>query len=68
MPLLGYVDDFLLVQNEDVIALFSCLVLAFCAMFDIPISHASCLAGVQSGWLFGFGSGTFCVPLDKSQA
>ena len=38
--LLGYVDDFLLVQDEDVIALFSCHVLAFCTMFGIPISYA----------------------------
>ena len=67
--LLGYVDDFLLVQDEDVIALFSCLVLAFCAMFGIPISYAKLQLGrgiVWIGWHFGFGSGTFCVPSDKS--
>ncbi|CAE7464795.1 unnamed protein product, partial [Symbiodinium pilosum] len=67
--LLGYVDDFPLLQDEDVIALFSCLVLAFCAMFGIPVSHAKLQLGrgiVWIGWRFGFGSGAFCVPLDKS--
>ena len=67
--LLGYVDDFLLVQDEDVVALFSCLVLAFCAMFGIPTSHAKLQLGrgiVWIDWRFGFGSGTFCVPLDKA--
>ena len=66
--LLAYVDDFLLVQDQDVIAL-SCLVLACCAMFGIPISHAKLQLGrsiVWIGWHFGFGSGTFCVPLDKA--
>ena len=66
--LLGYVDDFLLVQDEDVIALFSCHVLAFCTMFGIPISYAKLQLGrgiVWIGWHFGFGSGTFCVPSDK---
>ena len=62
--LLGYVDDFLLVQDEDVIVLFFCLVLAFCAMFGIPISHAKLQLGrgiVWIGWHFGFGSDILCA-------
>ena len=67
--LLGYVDDFLLLQDEEVIALFACLVLAFCAMFGIPVSRSKLQLGrgiVWIGWRFGFGSGAFCVPLEKS--
>ena len=66
--LFGYVDDFLLLQDDEVIALFAALMLAFCAMFGIPVSHSKLQLGrgiVWIGWHFGFGSGTFSVPLDK---
>ena len=66
--LFGYVDDFLLLQGDEVISLFAALTLAFCAMFGIPVSHSKLQLGrgiMWIGWRFGFGSGTFSVPLDK---
>ena len=64
----GYVDDFLLLQDEEVIALFAALTLAFCAMFVVPVSNSKLQLGrgiIWIGWHFGFGSGTFSVPPDK---
>ena len=68
--LLGYVDDFILFQDQEVIGLTACMTLAFCALFNIPLSNAklqlgSCIHWI--GWHFSFGSGTFSIPIEKVQ-
>ena len=68
--LLGYVDDFMLFQDQEVIGLTACMTLAFCALFNIPLSNAklqlgSCIHWI--GWHFSFGSGTFSIPVEKVQ-
>ena len=66
--LLGYVDDFLFIQDRETILYSASLLLCFTSMFGVPLSWAKLQLGstiTWIGWHFNFTSGSFCIPQDK---
>ncbi|CAE7201935.1 unnamed protein product [Symbiodinium sp. CCMP2592] len=66
--LMGYVDDFLFIQDRECILYSASLLLCFTSIFGVPLSWAklqlgSCITWI--GWTFNFTSGSFHIPQEK---
>ncbi|CAE6964864.1 unnamed protein product [Symbiodinium sp. CCMP2592] len=65
---MGYVDDFLFIQDRECILYSASLLLCFTSIFGVPLSWAklqlgSCITWI--GWTFNFTSGSFHIPQEK---
>ena len=66
--LMGYVDDFLFVQDRETILYSASLLLCFTSIFGVPLSWAKLQLGSSItwiGWTFNFTSGSFHIPQEK---
>ncbi|CAE7245645.1 unnamed protein product [Symbiodinium sp. CCMP2592] len=66
--LMGYVDDFLFIQDRECTLYSASLLLCFTSIFGVPLSWAklqlgSCITWI--GWTFNFTSGSFHIPQEK---
>ena len=66
--LMGYVDDFLFVQDRESILYSASLLLCFTSIFGVPLSWAKLQLGSSITWIewtFNFTSGSFHIPQEK---